>query len=97
MKNYGIEAARASIISEVSSVFSAYGIKVDFRHLSLIADYMTFTGRYTACNRTHMDAKASPWTKMSFETTMKFLSEAAMFVFFFIAPIPFLVINLSYL
>jgi len=75
---YGIEAARGCLISEIKGVFGAYGIKVDPRHLSLVADYMTFTGSYKACNRIHMDAKASPWLKMSFETTMKFLSETAL-------------------
>eukprot|EP00324_Dicrateria_rotunda_P009647 CAMPEP_0206180392 /NCGR_PEP_ID=MMETSP1474-20131121/67946_1 /ASSEMBLY_ACC=CAM_ASM_001110 /TAXON_ID=97495 /ORGANISM="Imantonia sp., Strain RCC918" /LENGTH=288 /DNA_ID=CAMNT_0053593979 /DNA_START=3982 /DNA_END=4845 /DNA_ORIENTATION=- len=75
---YGIEAARGCLISEIKQVFGAYGIKVDPRHLSLVADYMTFSGEYKACNRVHMDAKASPWLKMSFETTMKFLSETAL-------------------
>jgi hypothetical protein len=41
-----VEAARATILSEVSSVFGAYGIAVDQRHLSLIADFMTFHGGY---------------------------------------------------
>lgn len=40
LKTYGVEAARKSIIDEVSSVFGAYGIKVDYRHLTIIADYM---------------------------------------------------------
>merc|ERR1712100_851400 len=75
---YGIEAARGCLISEIKQVFGAYGIKVDPRRLSLVADYMTFSGEYKACNRVHMDAKASPWLKMSFETTMKFLSETAL-------------------
>jgi len=74
---YGIEAARGCLIGEIVGVFGAYGIGVDPRHLSLVADYMTFTGKYAACNRIHMDVKASPWLKMSFETTMKFLSETA--------------------
>lgn len=38
---YGVEACRATIVREVSSVFGAYGIGVDPRHLSLIADFMT--------------------------------------------------------
>lgn len=38
---YGVEAARATIMREVQSVFAAYGIGVDPRHLSLIADFMT--------------------------------------------------------
>jgi len=38
---YGVEAARATLMREVSSVFGAYGIGVDPRHLGLIADFMT--------------------------------------------------------
>lgn len=37
---YGTEAGRDSIIKEISAVFAVYGIEVDFRHLSLVADYM---------------------------------------------------------
>ncbi|XP_014670360.1 PREDICTED: DNA-directed RNA polymerase I subunit RPA1-like, partial [Priapulus caudatus] len=42
---YGIEAAAKVITTEVTNVFKAYGITVDHRHLSLVADYMTFTGQ----------------------------------------------------
>ena len=37
----GVEAARATLVRECSAVFGAYGIAVDARHLSLIADFMT--------------------------------------------------------
>ena len=37
----GVEAARAALGKEVRAVFGAYGIAVDARHLSLIADFMT--------------------------------------------------------
>ena len=40
LNNYGVEAARAAIMQEIASVFGVYGINVDTRHLSLIADYM---------------------------------------------------------
>lgn len=40
LHTYGVEAARRSIIKEMSGVFSVYGIGVDFRHLTVIADYM---------------------------------------------------------
>lgn len=40
LRTYGVEAARAAIISEMAQVFGVYGIGVDRRHLSLIADYM---------------------------------------------------------
>lgn len=37
---YGVEAARQAIVQEIAAVFGVYGISVDMRHLSLIADYM---------------------------------------------------------
>jgi DNA-directed RNA polymerase I subunit RPA1 len=40
LKRYGVEAARATILQEIGSVFAAYGINVNARHLMLIADYM---------------------------------------------------------
>ncbi|KAJ3205963.1 hypothetical protein HDU82_004852 [Entophlyctis luteolus] len=76
LKTYGVEAARAAIMSEIGAVFGVYGISVDRRHLSLIADYMTFEGGYKAFNRMGMSSNPSPFTQMSFETTGKFLTTA---------------------
>lgn len=70
---YGVEAMRAQLLSEVRSVFKMYGIEVNYRHLSLIADFMTFNGKYRAFNRIGMEESSSPFLKMSFETTMKYL------------------------
>eukprot|EP01105_Mastigella_eilhardi_P026031 TRINITY_DN730_c1_g1_i1.p1 TRINITY_DN730_c1_g1~~TRINITY_DN730_c1_g1_i1.p1 ORF type:complete len:1659 (+),score=506.48 TRINITY_DN730_c1_g1_i1:65-5041(+) len=75
---YGVEAARSSIVSEIGSVFKVYGINVDYRHLALIADYMTFEGGYRACNRTGIDSNPSPLLKMSFETTLQFLTKTTL-------------------
>lgn len=61
---------------EMSGVFKVYGITVDYRHLSLIADYMTFEGCYKPFNRIGMETNSSPFQKMSFETTMHFLQNA---------------------
>jgi DNA-directed RNA polymerase I subunit RPA1 len=74
---YGVEAARNTIVDQIRSVFGVYGIEVDPRHLSLIADYMTFSGGYTAMNRTGMREMSSPFLQMSFETTADFLTQAA--------------------
>lgn len=63
---------------EVTSVFGVYGIEVDPRHLSLVADYMTFDGQYRAFNRIHMGNNASPLQQMSFETTCSFMKNAAL-------------------
>jgi len=74
---YGVEAMRANIMKEIQMVFGVYGISVDRRHLSLIADFMTFNGEYRAFNRIGMEESSSPFLKMSYETTMKYLVNAA--------------------
>ena len=41
LETFGVEAARATIVSEAQGVFGAYGIAVNVRHIGLVADYMT--------------------------------------------------------
>ncbi|KAL0339625.1 UNVERIFIED_CONTAM: DNA-directed RNA polymerase I subunit [Sesamum radiatum] len=78
LKTYGVEAARATLIREVTQVFDIYGVKIDYRHLSLIADYMTHTGGYRPMSRHgSISESLSPFLKMSFETASKFIVEAA--------------------
>ena len=78
LRHYGVEAARASIVREIAAVFGVYGISVDQRHLSLIADYMTSGGSYRPFNRQGMEtATASPLLKMTFETTVVYLINSA--------------------
>ncbi|KAM0755051.1 DNA-directed RNA polymerase [Meredithblackwellia eburnea MCA 4105] len=78
LRTYGVEAARTSIIKEMSGVFSVYGIGVDYRHLTIIADYMTCEGGYKPFNRTGLSNNTSPFLKASFETTSAFVAEAAL-------------------
>jgi DNA-directed RNA polymerase I subunit RPA1 len=73
---YGVEACRNNIIRELSNVFAGHGINVDNRHLNLIGDYMTRNGGFTPFNRTGLKGNVSPFTKMSFETTLAFLKDA---------------------
>lgn len=75
---YGVEAARATIIREMESVFKGHSIAVDLRHLNLIADVMTRGGGFTAFNRTGLKGATSPFMKMSFETTVGFLRDAVL-------------------
>jgi len=75
---YGVEAARVSIVNEINTVFGSYGIDVNPRHLSLIADYMTRTGSFNAMNRAGMLMCPSPFLQMSFESTTSFLTRASM-------------------
>ncbi|XP_043693838.1 DNA-directed RNA polymerase I subunit 1-like [Telopea speciosissima] len=77
LKTYGVEAARATIINEVKGVFGSYGISVNIRHLILIADFMTHSGRYRPMSRHGIVESVSPLSKMTFETASKFIVDAA--------------------
>ncbi|XP_072112743.1 DNA-directed RNA polymerase I subunit RPA1 isoform X2 [Mobula birostris] len=75
---YGIEAALRVIEKEIKDVFAVYGIQVDPRHLSLVADYMCFDGSYKPFNRIGIQSSSSPLQQMTFETSYKFLKQATM-------------------
>lgn len=75
---YGVEAARMSIVEQIRGVFAVYGIEVDPRHLTLIADYMTYDGGYKAMNRIGMADASSSFLQMSYETTATFMIDAAL-------------------
>ncbi|XP_078079617.1 DNA-directed RNA polymerase I subunit RPA1 isoform X2 [Mustelus asterias] len=77
-RTYGIEAALRVIEKEIKDVFSVYGIQVDPRHLSLVADYMCFEGSYKPFNRIGIQSSSSPLQQMTFETSYKFLKQATM-------------------
>ncbi|XP_041846202.1 DNA-directed RNA polymerase I subunit RPA1 isoform X2 [Melanotaenia boesemani] len=75
---YGIEVALKVIEKEIKDVFGVYGIEVDPRHLSLVADYMCFEGVYKPLNRHAITSNSSPLQQMTFETSYKFLKQATM-------------------
>ena len=60
----------------MNNVFGVYGIDVNPRHLTLVADHMTFTGGIAPFSRAAMASSASPLQKMTFETTMNFMRDA---------------------
>lgn len=41
-KVLGIEAARTTIIREISTTMESHGLSVDYRHVALLADIMTY-------------------------------------------------------
>lgn len=79
LRTYGVEAARSVLIGEIQGVFGTYGIAVDRRHLTVIADYMTSEGGYKPFNRMGLANSPSPFLKASFETTASFVSDAALY------------------
>ena len=50
--------------------------QVDFRHLTLLADYFTCEGKYKACSRYALASCLSPIQKISYETSTQFLRTA---------------------
>jgi DNA-directed RNA polymerase subunit A" len=77
-KVLGIEAGRTLIVTELKKVLDDNGIKVDIRHIMLLADLMTFSGEVKGIVRTGITkGKASPFARAAFEETTKHLLEAA--------------------
>lgn len=75
----GIEAARAAIINEIKKVLDDHGLDVDYRHIMMVADAMTYTGKVRQVGRHGVAGeKSSVLARASFEVTVKNLVEAAM-------------------
>jgi len=73
LRFYGVDAAVKTIQSEIAGVFKVYGIAVDPRHLSMIADFMCMTGKFQGFNRRTLASSRSPWLQMSFEAAINCL------------------------
>jgi DNA-directed RNA polymerase subunit A" len=78
MEVLGIEAARAAIIKEAFQVLDQQGLDVDVRHVILVADLMTSTGRIRQIGRHGVSGeKSSVLARAAFEVTVKHLLDAA--------------------
>ncbi len=70
----GIEAARNAIINETLEVLKEQGIRIDIRHLMLVADTMTMEGVINGITRYGITSeKESVLARASFEVPMKHL------------------------
>lgn len=73
----GIEAARQAIINETLDTLDEQGLRVDVRHLMLIADMMTVDGTVKAIGRHGVSGeKASVLARAAFEITVDHLLRA---------------------
>lgn len=78
--NFGIEAARNSIIRECDDVFSSGGNPINITHISFLADVMTNTGNITSIDRHGLNRlDTDPLSRASFENTVTQLINAAAF------------------
>jgi DNA-directed RNA polymerase subunit A" len=75
----GIEAARRAIIDEAVKTLQEQGLEVDVRHLMLVADMMTCTGRIRQVGRHGISGeKPSFLARAAFETTVQHLLDASL-------------------
>lgn len=78
-KYLGIEAARKCIMTEMSHTFGEHGLTVDYRHIALLGDVMTFHGQVLGSTLHGVEKmKESVLMLGSFEKTTEHLCDAAM-------------------
>ncbi|MCX6778494.1 MAG: DNA-directed RNA polymerase subunit A'' [Candidatus Micrarchaeota archaeon] len=74
----GIEAARNAIVREIKEVMESQNLKVDVRHIMLLADAMTMDGEIKSVGRHGLSGqKAGTLARAAFEETIKHLINAA--------------------
>ncbi|ROT39993.1 RNA polymerase Rpb1 [Sodiomyces alkalinus F11] len=75
---FGIEAARAALVRELTQVLAFDGSYVNHRHLALLVDVMTNRGTISAVTRHGINrADTGALMRCSFEETVEILLEAA--------------------
>jgi len=74
----GIEAARSVIISEIIYTMSNHGMTIDYRHVMLLGDLMSYRGEVLGCTRFGLGKmKESVLHLASFESTTDHLFDAS--------------------
>ncbi|KPA82024.1 putative DNA-directed RNA polymerase III largest subunit [Leptomonas pyrrhocoris] len=74
----GIEAARETIVKEITSILQAYSLNIDIRHIYLLADVMTSRGVVLGITRYGIQKmNNNVLTMASFERTTEHLYNAA--------------------
>ncbi|MFH1650191.1 MAG: DNA-directed RNA polymerase subunit A'' [Candidatus Woesearchaeota archaeon] len=77
-KYFGIEAARQAIMNEILKVIEGQGIDIDVRHIMLVSDIMTMSGKVLGINRYGIvKEKPSVLARASFETPIRHLMNAS--------------------
>uniref|UniRef100_A0A6C0KB41 DNA-directed RNA polymerase n=1 Tax=viral metagenome TaxID=1070528 RepID=A0A6C0KB41_9ZZZZ len=77
---FGVEAANACLLKELNDCISEDGTYINTRHLSTIADSMTYSGHLVPINRHGVSQLSSqPLQRCSFEETFDTATDAALF------------------
>eukprot|EP00004_Rigifila_ramosa_P010589 TRINITY_DN224_c0_g1_i4.p1 TRINITY_DN224_c0_g1~~TRINITY_DN224_c0_g1_i4.p1 ORF type:complete len:1755 (+),score=386.55 TRINITY_DN224_c0_g1_i4:589-5265(+) len=76
----GVEAVRQGLYRELSEIFGSSSLYINYRHLAMLADIMTFRGGITPITRHGINrVENGPLMRCSFEETVEILFEAAAF------------------
>jgi len=76
----GIEAVRNALFKELRAVISFDGSYVNYRHLAILSDVMTYRGHLMSITRHGINrVETGPLMRCSFEETAEILFEAAVF------------------
>ncbi|OVA08877.1 RNA polymerase [Macleaya cordata] len=76
----GIEAVRRSLLDELREVISFDGSYVNYRHLAILCDAMTYRGHLMAITRHGINRNdTGPMMRCSFEETVDILLDAAVY------------------
>lgn len=79
-ETFGIEAARASLLKEITLAYELAGAPVNYHHLAMLVDLMTRDGHLTSIDRHGMNkSDVDPLSRASFEQTVEQLLTAAVF------------------
>jgi len=79
-QNFGIEATRNAIISEIYTVLNNFSCTINSRHLTLLADVMCLNGKMMGITRHGINRiDTGPLIKASFEETKEIITDAARF------------------
>ena len=80
LSTLGIEACRAAIMEEIRAILKMYGLGVNYRHISALADVMTYRGKLMSITRHGVNrSDKGPLMRASFEETVDILMDAAAF------------------
>ena len=80
MQVLGIEAVRNALLKELRSVIEFDGSYVNYRHLAILCDIMTYRGYLMSITRHGINrVETGPMMRCSFEETVDILLEAATF------------------
>lgn len=79
-ETFGIEAARAVLLREIFNAYDRAGSGVNYQHIAVLIDMMTFNGTLTSVDRHGMSkTDTGPLSRASFEKTVDILLTSAVF------------------